>query len=206
MKSSNVKTLFNKYIKQHLKLTDFRTKGHMIYSDIQQGLLKGFYFNTSAFSADQFEIVVFVLPLYVPIDFIGLSFGYYLKTPSKRQWWTFKEDSLEQLGQELSNVINQASESFLSKLNNAVGFYNYYKKEKKNTLPFFEAVAYSAAYAELKVADKELKDLISYIEKKENTKIDWVNEVYRNTEVLLMGDRSSILLEWEEHTRKALKI
>ncbi|MDN3583992.1 hypothetical protein [Mucilaginibacter flavus] len=206
MKSNLLKSLFNKHIKKHLKSTDWKVKNHLLYAEITSGLLKGFYFNSSGFSADQFEIVTFVLPMYVPKDYVILSFGYFLPNPIGRQWWNYTEDKLEQLGEDIANVVNQAEKSFLNKINNAADFYNHYKSNKKKEIPFFEAVSYSAVYGELAISDEELNGFISYLKKQKEIKFDWVQEVYHNTEKLLAGNRKEILAGWEMETRKALKL
>ena len=206
MKSNLIKTLFNKHIRELLINRDLEYKNHLLYHEIKSGLLRGFCFNSSAFSANQFEIVVFVMPLYVPLDFINLNFGYFLRNPIKRQWWEYDEDRLEQLGAELASVINQAEHDFLSKVNDAASFYRYYKKDRKNSFRFFEAVSYSAAYAELAGADDDLKDCLSFIKNKEDMGNIYVKQVYSNTEKLFAGNRKIILNEWETETRKALKL
>jgi hypothetical protein len=206
MKSNLIKTLFNKQIRELLINRDLEYKNHLLYHEIKSGLLRGFCFNSSAFSANQFEIVAFVMPSYISIDFIALTFGHSLRTPNKRQWWEYDEDKSEQIGLELAAVINQAEEDFLSKINDAASFYRYYKKDRKNTFRFFEAVSYSAAYAELAGADDDLKDCLSFIRNKEDMSNVYVKQVYSNTEKLFAGNRKVILNEWETVTRKALKL
>ena len=137
MKSNLIKALFNKQIRELLISRDLECKNHLLYHEIKSGLLRGFCFNSSAFSANQFEIVVFVMPLYVPLDFISLNFGYFLRNPIKRQWWEYDENRLEQLGAELASVINQADQDFLSKIDDVAGFYRYYKKRPKEYFSFF---------------------------------------------------------------------
>ena len=161
MKNSLIKSLFNKNIKQHLLLANWQLKNGLIYNDVKErGLLKSFCFNSSAFSATSFEIVVFVLPIYIPKEHLALTFGHFLRTPTKKQWWEYDENQLDQIGKALANVINQSEKEFLVKISNASDFYSYYKKDKKNTIRFFEAVSYSAAYAELGAGDEELKSFL----------------------------------------------
>jgi hypothetical protein len=206
MKASLVKTLFNKSIRANLISQDWNLKGHLLYQEIKGGLLKGVYFNSSAFSADQFEPVAFIQPLYVPCDYIYFTFGEGFRTPSNQQWWVYKEDRLEQIGKELADKVNQTENSFLSGINNAKEFYESHKKGKKITVRHFEAVAYSCAYAKLSNAKEELEDLLTYIKKNEDLNIEWVNEIYINTQNLLQSDHFNILNEWENATRLALKI
>jgi len=181
-------------------------KNHLIYHPILNGMLKGYYFNSSGFSADQFEIMAFVMPLYVPSDSISLDFGDSLRSPLKRQWWEYKEDRLEQLGHELAVVMNKADRDFLSKISDAECFYHYYRGKKKLSYSFFEAVSYSAAYADLKGSEGDLKDCLAYIKKKEDLDNPYIKKVYENTLLLINGDRKTILSTWEGETRAKLKL
>jgi len=207
MKNNLIKSLFNKNIKQHLSSTnDWQLKNNLIYSELKEGLLKGFSINSSGYSALSFQICSFVFPLYIPKDYLGLSFGNFLKSPKKTEWWEYDENQLDQIGIALANIINQSEKEFLAKINNASDFYHYYKKDKKNTIRFFEAVSYSAAYAKLEVGDEELKSFLSFLKKQEEMKLDWVKKIYINTEKLIQGNRKDIFDDWESETRKALKL
>ncbi len=205
MKSTLIKALFTKYIKQHLPEAIYHYKSNMIYCT-RDGMLKGFYFNSSAFSSSQFEIVVFILPLYIPTEFISLTFGHFLRNPSKRQWWEYDENRLEDLGKELALEMIAAESNFLSQINTALDFYNYYKKDKTNNIRYYEAVSYSAAYAEIANVNDILNDFLLFLGKKDKIKIDWVREIYNNVEMLLKNEKKPLLYKWEEKTKAALKI
>jgi len=207
MKSNKLKSFFNKYIKANLK-REWEIKNHLFYTKVESSILKGIYFNSSGFSEAQFEPMAFILPLYLPKNIISFNYGKNLRTPTQRQWWEYDESRLEQLGSELVFVINLIEDDFLSKINNAESFYQYYKKDKKASFRNFEAIAYSAsaAYAGLKNAKEELNDLMVFLKKKEDLNNEWVNEVYKNTEKLLNGDMSAIFQEWESQNRITLKI
>ena len=77
---------------------------------------------------------------------------------------------------------------------------------RKKEIPYFEAVAYSASHAGLESADVELYEFIAYLKKQPEFKFEWVQEVYRNTEKLLSEDKRPLLNDWEQDTKKALKL
>lgn len=207
MKDAIFKSIFNNHLKQQLHTDNWQYKDHLIYSEIASGILKGFCFKSSVYDKDIFELTAFVCPLYVPKKHLGLSFGDMLRDPDKRQWWNYDETQVEQLNQQLAAVMNLAEKKFLSRINNATDFYKYYRWDKKNTFRYFEAVAYSLAYSGSKRADKELKNLLAYIRKKEDLSGQLVSQTYNNTERLLWSDdRKAVLDEWEQYTRTELKI
>ncbi|MGC3945484.1 MAG: hypothetical protein QM762_13375 [Chryseolinea sp.] len=206
MKASLERKLFSNYTKQHISSTAWNLKNHLAYKEPENGLLKGIYFNSSSFSASQFEPIAFIQPLFVPSDHVYFSFSLGLNATVKRQWWDYSEETVEESGRVLADEINEIEKRFFSKINASADFYRYYLKDKKVTVRYFEAVAYSCAYANLEGAEKELSDLIDYIKKKENITIEWVKEIYDNTLLLLDGNASYLFDMWEKRTREALKV
>lgn len=207
MKNTVVKSLFNQYLKQQPWAANWQCKGHLIYEEIKAGLLKGFCFKSSAYEADQFELCVFVVPLYVPTDFLGLSYGHSIPSPLRRQWWGFDPDRLDQAASELAPAMSKAQKDFLSKINDAEDFYDYYRKDRKKEIHFYEAVSYSAAYAGLKEADKVLERCLAFMKKNSDIQFDWAQKTYANTERLFQTrgeDRKALLEEWAAHTQKAI--
>lgn len=207
MKNTVVKSLFNQHLGQQLGGTGWRQKGHLIYEEIKTGLLKGFCFNSSAYKANQFELRVFIAPLYVPDDFLGLSYGHTILSPIRRQWWEFDPDSLGQTAAELAPVMNKAQKDFLSKINDAEDFHDYYRTDRKKEIHFYVAVSYSAAYAELKKADKELEKCLSFMKRHFDIQFDWAQKTYADTERLLQSTgekRKALLEEWAAQTEKAI--
>jgi|GEM_PF-2309620 len=172
----------------------------------ENGLLRGVYLNRSGLNASQFELCYFVQPLYVPFNFINLSFGGIIRTSENNQWWGFDTDTLDQLVNKMTPLINQVDINFLSKIKNAEEFYSFYRDQKELTIRHFEAVAYSAAYADLTIANNLLIDFLSFLNNRGELKLDWVKQIYDNTKELLNGNKQEILFNWEIQTRMALKL
>lgn len=205
MKTSGIKKIANSIIPRlNNSYWDFY-QDTLIIKPVNE-LLRGICFNKSGLSKSQFELRYFVQPLYVPLNFVNLSFGGFIRTPNNRQWWEYDNEILEQLSNTMSSLVNQVDSTFLSQVRNAEKFYEFYKDERKNSIRHFEAVAYSAAYSEQKTANEMLLDFLSFLGKKEEKNFDWVKEIYTNTEKLLEGNRKDILNKWEMQTRTALKL
>jgi len=169
-------------------------------------LLRGVYFNRSGMNSSQFELCWFIQPLYVPSDFINLSFGEIITTPNNLQWWEYHDDRNADLSKSISHLINKIDANVLSKIDDAETFYEFYKNDKELTIRHFEAVAYSAACSELEISDDILEQFLSFLKGRQEMKLEWVQQIYFNTERLLKGDRKEILRDWEMQTRSALKI
>ena len=212
MKSNILKTFFTKNIKPFLINQDWVYKNHLVYKNINDSvLLRGFCFNSSAFSATQFEVVAFIQPLYIPFPHIFLTFGKTIRTPKNMQWWNYEENNKEQQGKDLANFMNQIDDSFFSKIIDAESFYHYYKKDKKISLSHFESVAYSACFTNMPNALSEIVDLKTFISKKEDIKKPYVNDAFERTiniENILRTNESAqeLLTNWMLDTKKALKI
>ncbi len=212
MKDSVIKSLYNKQIKPNLATTDWTYKNQLILikGDEKDSLLRGICFNSSAFSGDQFEIRVFVQPLYVPSDFIILTFGEVLKN-NNIQWWHFDENNKENIGKDIASKINLAYDQFLSNISDATSFYNWYKKDRTKSVNHFAAVAYSSCYANLPNCLEILLECLSFISKSEDFKKKWCIDLYRQSNELVQylqknGNAKEIMENWVSATRKALKV
>jgi hypothetical protein len=207
MKTTIVKSLFNSHMKQHLANPGWQQRGHLIYQEIKNGLLKGVQLNSSGFSAEAFEPIVFVLPVYVPEDFLVLSYGQTLRSPEKRDWWNYDAGAADRIGLELATAINKGEKDFLSKFNDAEDFYDRYKKDIKYTIPNYQAVVWSAVYAGRKDADKQLEKFYAYLAKQPEMQYDEMKKIYTDTAKLMQADpegRKALFAEWTEHTLKAV--
>ncbi|WP_337040317.1 hypothetical protein [Emticicia sp. 17c] len=212
MKAKILKTFFNKEIKPNLVSQDWICKNHLIYKEIGNSeLLRGFCFNSSAFSITQFEVIAFIQPLYVPCPFIFLTFGQLVKSPENMQWWDYIEDNKAELGEKLANYINQIDDNFLSKVTNADLFYRVFKNDKQISLAHFESVAYSACFADNLNSANEIAELKKYISQKEDMRKPYVNDIYMRTLEIekTLGSREGLqelFNKWLSETKKALKL
>jgi len=207
MKNTVLKSLFNDHVKQHLKNPGWQYKGDMIYEETPTGLLKGFCLNKSGFSAEAFEPIAFVIPLYVEEDVRVLSYGQTLRSPEKRDWWKYDATAADRIGLDLATAMNKGEKDFLSKINDAEDFYDRYKKDIKYTIPHYQAVVWSAVYAGRKDGDKILEKFYTYLARQPEMQYDEIKKIYSDTERLMQANaegRKALFAEWMEHTRKAV--
>ncbi len=93
MKVKYVKKLYKNYLSE--ALPGFGIQGHLVYYEQVEYLLRGFYFESSAFCADDFNIYVFVQPLFIPLTNLWFSFGHRLGELSSKgiaKWWSISND------------------------------------------------------------------------------------------------------------------
>lgn len=207
MKTTIVKSLFNEHMKQHLKNPGWQYKGHMIYLEVKNGLLKGVLLNSSGYSAEAFEPKAFVIPLYVEKDFHVLSYSETLRSPEKRDWWNYDASAADRIGLELATAVNKGEKDFLSKFNDAEDFYDRYKKDIKYTIPHYQAVVWSAVYAGRKDADKQLEKFYAYLAKQPEMQYEEIRKIHTDTAMLMQADaegRKALFAQWTDHTLKAV--
>jgi len=207
MKGKVIKSLFINYLHQQLQHDGWQQKRQLIYDEIKGGLLKGFWFDSSGFSANTFRCIGFVMPLYVPAHSLTLSYGHTVPNPQKRDWWKLEEQMLEQTAMDLAPAMNRVQKEFLSKIKDAEDFYDQFKRDRKKEIHFYEAVSYSALYADLRKADKVLNQFFSFLKKHPDLQYDWAQRIQENTEKLLQGNREqrkALLEEWAAGTQAAI--
>jgi hypothetical protein len=85
----------NMYMRELLRLQErFACKGNLLYESPIRDLLRGFYFESSAFDSHTFYLWTLVAPLYVPQDHISLTLGSRLKNPrTTGRAWNDERDS-----------------------------------------------------------------------------------------------------------------
>jgi hypothetical protein len=170
-------------------------------------ILKGIHINKSGLDKSQFELKYFVQPLYVPDKYLNLSYGSTLRNIGGRQWWDYDFDKIEEISNQISILINKIDKAFLLKISDANDFYSYFKKDKKLSFRFFEAVAYSSCYSKNVRFKEDLSDLLAFLEKKENRMHPYAQFIYKNTQKLILSETpESILEEWVLETKLALKL
>jgi hypothetical protein len=114
----------------------------LLYLPLENGLLRGVLFDSSAFSKTAFYAYAFVMPLFVPSKNLTLSFGDRLRIDEKFDNWSLKNaDTLARLG---DAVENQAL-PFLNSFHTVTDFI-IYLRNRDLTTHSLEAMAYSLAW------------------------------------------------------------
>lgn len=213
MKASRLKPLYKKYLLPYL--SGFRYKGHLIYSEPIEYLLRGFWFESSAFSADAFTVYVFVQPLYVPEEGIAFTFGQRLPwlRSKKDRWWELSETNEEEVMKDVQQAILQLGLPFLEQFKTPADLAQKAGKVigSRDNPHIQEAVAYSRVLAgETHKALKALDRLHRYLRR--TAEYDWEREMDRRVlriRIALAHDPQEaihLLTEWREYTLKNLRL
>lgn len=211
MKRREFEALFRKYLLADLP--DFAYRGSLLFVRPVVHLLRGFYFESSAFDADAFHVWTFVQPLYVPSDCVIFNFGTRLYGRWGEGWTLDRQDE----GATMTDVLVSIKEKglpFLAPVQtpgdlarkaSLVGGY-------PNTPHTAEAVAYSFVLAHEYPEALQALDRFRTILATHDLTNPWLAEMQRRSE--LVRDRLErnpheaieLLEEWNEQTRSDLRL
>lgn len=189
MKSQLVRKISNKYILPHLP--EFKIQGHLLYHRDIQYLLRGFYFESSAFSSTSFTIEVFVQPLYIPDDTIILTFGNRLGNIAKQRdiWWDYHESREDEISSEVLSLMMNSGIPYLEERRTLEKFTNHYKNLNPNANKhMIEAICYALILInDYQKAKKQLvslervlaQDILKY------PGISWIKDIQIRVQLIL---------------------
>lgn len=219
MKSQIVKQLSKNYLLPNLP--GFRFKGHMLYHQDLQYLLRGFSFESSAFSQNTFTINVFVQPLYIPRTYLSFGFGERLGLLSKGQdiWWEYTEAQEEKIMQEILSIIIRNGKPYLDKRESLKDFVSQYHKSDKGTKENKhnkEAICYThALLGDFQGAKNQLESFVHQISHEIQKYPDesWMTEIQNRAQLILdhlinqkYENVVQLLNVWREYTLSSLGI
>lgn len=205
-----------KLAREHLlsDLPGFAVTRGIIHKTPVGGLLRGFWFDSSAFDKYLAYLYVFVQPLYVPSNCLFLNFGRRLGYPFgfllSNEGWKLDPDTWESSAPLLLKTMVRHGLPFLRKRDNIELFIRNLKYgiRFENTIFDREALAYSLAWlGQYKEAAGLLKSLIRAI-KPEHLR----QNVRDNAEQLLRAIQTGpdhaqeLLHRWFEETSRNLRL
>ena len=217
MKSKLVERFCSKYFVP--SLPGHRIKGNLLYIADVDYLLRGYSFESSAFSKNRFTIEVFIQPLYMPVDYLFFNFGNRLGTLSKESdfWWEYDETKENEMTSDILSMIKKFGEKFLDKGRSLQSFVNEFDKpdilrNPNNKEAVGNAYILLEEYRRPKVLMNGLHhSLVEQINK--NPEIDWLthmdNRVLTLLDLLNKGEfrkAKQQLLDWREYTLSKLKL
>jgi hypothetical protein len=113
LKSATCERLVRNYILP--SLSSFHVKGKLLFAEPVRHLLRGYYFEDSAFDATRFAVCVFVQPLYVPSSVLVFNFGSRLGSIVGKAeiWWNLSAESEKSIMADvLSRICYEAEPRF----------------------------------------------------------------------------------------------
>ena len=212
MLDNKTKKFLEKYTLTELK-GEFLLKKDMLYKkDFSNGIFKAFCFERSGFDKNGFYLWVFAQPLYIPSDFIFLTFGMRLRNQENNEWWESKAsdpNGAEAYFLSLHDTIVNKGIPYLNQVSTPEAFCHFFKVKKDKGIRVHEGVAYSLFYLGDKEAYNEGRLFLNQVRQTQNCEIEWVKEMISRTELLLNSDldkAKEILTEWEKSTIGNLKL
>jgi hypothetical protein len=211
MKGRELESLYRKYLLA--ELPGFSYKGPLLFVRPVVHLLRGFYFDSSAFNADAFQVEAFVQPLYVPSDHIFFLFGKRLNGRCGQGWTMDRQDEGGIMADVLASIKEQGL-PFLAPLQTPRDLARNFplvggRAKSPNAA---EAVAYSFILAhEHSEAHLALHRLRAILTAADLT-IPWLAEMLKRSELVrerLERDPEQaieLLEEWNEQTRGHLRL
>jgi hypothetical protein len=202
---------FQKFASSFLipQLPGFVTEGHLIFRVPVENVIRGFIFDSSAFSAEAFHPTAFVQPLYVPHDHITMTLGSRL-----RGAWEFSRERNQQLADRLLESMRKEGLPLLEELGSPqkiadsaevlFSTKNHYVRQ---------AAAYSLVLiAEDRKAVQRLDQLLLMLKEMGRGVQTWAQNVYaevaglRETVLRDPSEARALLEKWAEKSRQALRL
>ncbi|MCW5877582.1 MAG: hypothetical protein KIS80_01785 [Anaerolineales bacterium] len=209
--------IFHRLAKKHLlpHLPGFTAKKGLIYVADFNYFLKGLAVDSSAFSKTTFTIWAFILPLFVPKEYISFTYGDRLGSLSGGgdKWWEYSSENEEAIFKDILSHIQIEALPFFNEVVTPWDFWQKYKEKIKPNSGDYqrEACAYALVLAgEYEMAATLLEESIAVLEiaTKEDPTIPWIGwilERVRKIDSLLAEDPQKAVAQLDEWTQETLK-
>jgi hypothetical protein len=202
-------------------LPGFRVKGRLLFFDPVRYLLRGLSFGSSAYTKDLFYPSVFVQPLYLPVDYIFLTFGDRLRAGDHQEGWEFTPEIANEVREDVLNSIRQQALPFLDTIKEPIDLALACETYPQPSATRFSwptddiNVMESAAYSWLVAGNaRKCLEWLNRINRKSTTDPDdraWAQELYarakKHSDMLEKGREIEVrdqLDVWTKNCAKAL--
>lgn len=214
MKNQEIQKLNRKYISPTLE--GYVASGHLLVYTPVDFLLRGYCFEGSNSTHDQFTVSAFVQPLYVPSDRIVLSYGKRLGiiVGKPEKWWEIDPRNASNVMQDVLNVIQMQAEPILKLFTTPQSFIDNLSKLHDNEKDLYrnEAIAYSFVLErDLLQARKAFIRLMPGLDQMIAKGVPWVRALQDRAQLILrhveLGDVEAAiaqLKEWKKFTSQRL--
>lgn len=214
MKGRTVEKLAKKYLLQHLP--GYAVRRSLLFFEPLDWILRGYCFDSSSFSADRFVVHAFCQPLYVPVEYLVLSFGDRLGAAGggPERWFHLKgNDELSTMTEVVERILKEG-EPMLVTTETLRGFLDMLPRLSSDHADphYLEARAYTEVLTgRTELACRTINRLNSVIDANPN-KFDWVLDLQRRVNhirVLLAESPESAISQlntWADYTARQLKL
>ena len=186
-------------------LPGFIVKGALVYAVPVGDILRGICFSRSG-DKNGFYVHYFFQPMFIPVEYVILSFGQRLRTQSGSEWWSIDDIRLEE---EFRHAILMVAKPFLSEIDDLEGVVGLLRKITPNLVNTREyRAATLARLGRLLEARDEWTELLALLDHKNR----WEADVAQRVSVLQgafarsMAEGQAQLDAWAAETRTNLKL
>jgi hypothetical protein len=205
MKKTAVRHIYDKI---YSEIPDYGRKDHLLVRIPIRSLLYGILFDSSAFSKEAFYINIFVQPLYIPKEYLVLTFG--IRVPGV---WEYEISHIDILSKRILAAIQDHALPFHQRFSTLELFYrNAESTFSPKNIHLQQALVLTAMYLDKDREAQEHFDILRHLVDQSDPKISWPRAVFDETQTFVneaATDRKVVhahLREVEVATRKNLRL
>jgi hypothetical protein len=216
MRAKDVERLAKTYLLP--RLPGFKLHKKLLYISPIEQILRGVFFDSSAYERWTFVIEAFVQPLYIPKNNYVFSYGGRLGNlgGGAENWWTIDETNEEQVMKEVLYALQTEALPFLQSVKDPGDFAKKYEHRARDPgIHYMEAVSYSLVIMgkyrkAMKILNRNLKTLEKAV--KSEYASPYMEEMVDRTNIIknaLIEDPNKavdVLNGWREETLKNLRL
>lgn len=208
----------SRQVKEHIlpHLPSFALRKGLLYRQPVEMILAGFDFETSDFVPEWFRVWVFVLPLYIPKEYIYYTYGRSLgdmKFWGRHDWYTMPAGSEEEV---MGKVLQDIQRYGLPFLNRVYTPADMLREARKLAAGYDQYVLEVIAYSQVLVGEYQqalhsLQRLVQWCLKEEQ-KYEWMPAI-RERAVLVQqalrrnpSEAVELLHQWRDDTLQHLRL
>jgi hypothetical protein len=208
MKRTEIKHLYNTQLNRAPFLTDYCLKENFLVRVPIGNILCGILFSPSGFSKKAFYIRAFTQPLYIPSDYLVLTFG--LEMPG---YWEYAVAEIDLVGPRVLKVLADHALPFHQRFSTLELFYrNAESTFSPKNIHLQQALVLTSIYLDKEGEAQEHFDTLRQLVDQSDPKIPWPRAVLDETQTFVSEaatDRKVVrahLREVEVATRKNLRL
>lgn len=199
------------FIQKHVatRFPHLRVRGRLLYHRPADRLLRGFWIESSAFSAARFYVTAFVQSMAVPAEHLDLSWGHRLGDGAESSWELGKENDIE-LAADIVPRMQHEDGQFLSRIRGLGEFVELVSSlsVRRGDLRATEAQFYALTLLGNLDRAAELVDRIGYSDGQPGWQRELIDRLKAQA-AMARKDFQALIREierQEENTRRAIRV
>ena len=211
MRRKDFERLAKTYLVPHLE--GFRSHGHLLFMEPIDCLLRGFCFEPSGFDATSMYLNFFIKTLYVPVEYVELTYGDRLR--GNLLWEGISKENESEIMADVLNSIRSDGLPCLTRIATLEDLLRFIETERHLDIDPHDVEKYAYALVLLgkhEQAFEQLHHLRRVCDEAISTGTAWAGKNLERGEQVLSAlqdnpaEARSLLNTWRSHTLKALKL